>query len=189
MDDKKDTHRELTDEFRKVHHRMPLWVLLLILLAVVIVLAYHTIDLVVILLLSGVLAYMLSSVINKIQSLGLKRNIAVILLCSLPCSVSLSGPSCCSPLICARKSGISMRGSLNFPNRSRAALKQQSADTAKDYTLMEQVIRKILSEAMMPGRLINKTLDISAGFRLCCAVRSRSDAYPLFRILPAQGLA
>ena len=84
MDEKKDISGELADEIRKTHHRMPLWVVFLLVMAGVIVLACYTTDLVVILLFSGVLAYMLSSIISKLQSLGLKRNIAVILLCSLP---------------------------------------------------------------------------------------------------------
>jgi predicted PurR-regulated permease PerM len=163
MDDKKDTRRELADEFRKVHHKMPLWVLLLILLIAVIVLAYHTTDLVLILLLSGVLAYMLSSVINKAQTLGLKRNIAVILLCCAMISLLIGAELLLSPYL-RQEIGNFYERVPEFSQQIEGALKQQSADAAKDYSFLEKVIRKILSEAIIPGRLLIKTLDISQIF-------------------------
>ena len=188
MDDRKYTHGELIEEISKVHHKMPRWVLLLILLAVVIVLAYHTADLVVILLLSGLLAYMLSSLINKIQSLGLKRDIAVILLFFASISLIIGAELLLSPYL-HREIGNFYGRVPEFSKQIEVALKQQSSDATKDYSLLEQVIRKILSEAMIPGRLIFETLDFSQIFGYAAPFVLGLDAYPLFRILPAQRLA
>jgi predicted PurR-regulated permease PerM len=163
MDNRRDTYRDLIDELRKAHHRMPLWVLLLLLLAVTLVIAYIASDLVVILLLSGVLAYMFSSIINKIQSLGLKRNVAVILLYIAMAGLLFGAEEMLSPYL-HQEIGNFYARMPEFSQQIETAIKQQAADTTKDYTLMEQVIRKILSEAMIPGRFINKTMDLSEIF-------------------------
>lgn len=163
MDNRKNTNSELVGGIKAVHHKMPRWVLLLLLLAVIIVLAYQASDLVVILLLSSVLAYILSSVINKMQSLGLKRNVALVLLCIVMLSLVLGSELLLSPYL-HQEIGNFYDRLPEFSRQLETTLKQQSSRTAKDYTLLEQVIRKVLSEAMAPGRLINKTLDFTEIF-------------------------
>ena len=102
MDDRKNIHRELADGFRMVHHKMPLWVLVLILIVRYLYL-WPTTPLTSssYFILSGVLAYILSSVINKLQSLGLKRKVAVILLYICLISLLIGAEVAALPLFAA----------------------------------------------------------------------------------------
>ena len=162
MNSSEDSARKLLKEIKKVHHKMPRWVLHLILLGVILTLAYHTADLVVILLFSGVLAYMFSSIINKLQTLGIKRNITVVLLCLVMAGTLIGAELLISPYL-QQEIGILYDRLPEFSQQFEDALKQ-SADKTKDPTLLEQGIRKILSEAVIPGRFINKTLDFAQIF-------------------------
>jgi predicted PurR-regulated permease PerM len=163
MDNRKNIHNELVEGFKVVHHRMPLWVLSLILISLIFISAYHASDLIVILLLSGVLAYILSSVINKMQSLGLKRKVAVVLLYMFLFGLVIGGEALLSPYL-RQEIGNFYERVPEFSQQIENIIKQQSAENSKDFTVMEQLIRKLLREATLPGRLINKTLDFSAVF-------------------------
>jgi predicted PurR-regulated permease PerM len=163
MDNRDNTHSELVEGIKVVHHKMPLWVLFLILILAIFTAAYHASDLIIILLLSGVLAYILSSVINKLQSLGLKRKVAVVLLYIVLFGLLFGGEALLSPYL-RQEIGNFYERVPEFSQQIESIIKQQSADTSRNYTVMEQVIRKILREAALPGRLIGKTLDFSAVF-------------------------
>jgi len=163
MDNRKDIHDELVEGFKVVHHKMPLWVLFLILLSLIFVSAYNASDLIVILILSGVLAYILSSVINKLQSLGLKRKVAVVLLYSVLFGLLIGGEALLSPYL-RDEIGTFYQRVPEFSQQIEDIIKQQSVETSKDFTVMERVIRKILREVTLPGRLLNQTLDFSAVF-------------------------
>ncbi len=54
MENRKDIQNELVEGFKVVHHKMPLWVLSLILISLIFISAYHASDLIIILILSGV---------------------------------------------------------------------------------------------------------------------------------------
>ena len=163
MDNRKDIHSELVKGIKVVHHKMPLWVLSLILVSVIFVSAYHASDLIIILILSGVLAYILSSVINKMQSLGLKRKVAVVLLYLVLFGLLIGGEALLSPYL-RQEIGTFYDRVPEFSRQIESIVKQQSTDASKDFTVMEQVIRKILREAVIPGLLINQTLDFSSVF-------------------------
>jgi predicted PurR-regulated permease PerM len=163
LDNRKDTHSELVEGIKVVHHKMPLWVLVLILISLIFISAYHASDLIVILLLSGVLAYTLSSVINKMQSLGLKRKVAVVLLYIFLFGLLVGSEELLSPYLKQEIGNIYERAP-EISQQIENIIRQQSAETSKDFTMMEQFIRKILREATLPGRLLNQTLDFSAAF-------------------------
>lgn len=163
MDNREDIRHELVEGFKVVHHKMPLWVLSLIFISLIFISAYHASDLIVILLLSGVLAYILSTVINKMQSLGLKRKVAVVLLYVVLFGLLVGGEELLSPYLQQEIKNFYERAP-EFSQQIENIIRQQSAETSKDSTVMEQVIRKILREVTLPGRLINETLDFSAVF-------------------------
>ena len=163
MDNGKNIRNELVEGFQEVHHKMPLWVLFLILLSLIFVSAYNASDLIVILILSGVVAYILSSVINKMQSFGLKRKVAVILLYLGLFGLLIGGEALLSPYL-RQEIGTFYTRVPEFSQQIESLIKQQSTETSRDFTVLEQVMRKILSEVTLPGRLLNKTLDFSAVF-------------------------
>lgn len=163
MDNREDIRHELVEGFKVVHHKMPLWVLSLIFISLIFISAYHASDLIVILLLSGVLAYILGTVINKMQSLGLKRKVAVVLLYVVLFGLLVGGEELLSPYLQQEIKNFYERAP-EFSQQIENIIRQQSAETSKDSTVMEQVIRKILREVTLPGRLINETLDFSAVF-------------------------
>lgn len=163
MDNREDIRHELVEGFKVVHQKMPLWVLSLIFISLIFISAYHASDLIIILILSGVVAYILSSVINKMQSLGLKRKVAVVLLYVVLFGLLVGGEELLSPYLQQEIKNFYERAP-EFSQQIENIIRQQSAETSKDFTVMEQVIRKILREVTLPGRLINETLDFSAVF-------------------------
>ncbi len=68
---------DLLRETRRIHHQMPRWVLILLAAGILLATAYHTADLIVLLLVSGIIAYLFSSVISRIEYLGIRRSVAV----------------------------------------------------------------------------------------------------------------
>jgi predicted PurR-regulated permease PerM len=163
MENRKDIQNDLVEGFKVVHHKMPLWVLSLILISLIFISAYHASDLIIILILSGVVAYILSSVISRLQSLGLKRKVAVLLLYIILLSLLIGGQALLSPYL-QQEIGTFYQRVPEFSQQIENIIRQQPADTSKDHPVMEQVIRKVLREATLPGRLLNQTLDFSAVF-------------------------
>lgn len=158
-----DFYRELIAEMKRIHHQIPRWLLIILLLLIIVFFAFHAASLLVILILSGVLAYMLSSIINKFESMGFKRNLTVIMLYLCFGGFFIGAEITLSPFL--QQETRNFYDKLpEFSKQIETALKQSASDKIKNYPLAEEIIRKILNEVISPGSLISKTLNFSGIF-------------------------
>jgi len=163
MQDSRKIDRELLTEIKRMHHQMPRWVVLLILIGVFAVLAYYTSSLLVILLLSGVLAYMLIAVINKVESYGIKRNVAVITLYLSMTVFFIVAEIILAPCLQDEVKNFYTRLP-EFSKQLENVFSQGSSSDMQNYPLAEELIRKILNNAISPSQLLEKTLNLSEIF-------------------------
>jgi predicted PurR-regulated permease PerM len=160
MENRKKPENDLLIEIKKMHHQMPRWVILIILMLIFIFSAYHAASLLIILLWAGIVAYLLSSIINKVESLGLKRNIAVAILYLFLAGLFIGAELLLSPYL--------QQEIKNFYESLPDISKQIETIVAKRSTdnipPAEEIIRKLLKEVISPGILINKTLNFTEIF-------------------------
>ena len=163
MQDSRKIDRELLTEIKRMHHQMPRWVVLIILIGVFAVLAYYTAGLLVILLMSGVLAYMLIAVINKVESYGIKRNVAVVTLYLSMAVFFIVAEIILAP--CLQDEVKNFYTKLpEFSKQVENVFSLGSSSDMQNYPLAEELIRKILNNAISPGQLLEKTLNFSELF-------------------------
>ncbi len=160
MEDRKKLNRELIGEIKTIHHQMPRWIALIFLFSVFIFLAFRATSLLIILLLSGVLAYILSDIINKAESMGLKRNVAVIMLYLSSAGLIIGAEIILSPYLQEEIKNFYSQLP-DFSQRLERVFTQRSPASTSAAPLTDEFIRKILSDVISPGLLINKTLNFS----------------------------
>ncbi|MEK7308382.1 MAG: AI-2E family transporter [Nitrospirota bacterium] len=163
MKNQERLNRELIHEIKKVHHQIPRWIILTMLLILLLFFAFHATSILIILLLSGVVAYMLSTIINKAESIGMKRTVAVVLLFILWAGMITGAEMLLSPYLQEEIKNFYSR----LPEISQQVeqiLTQRSQDSVSAYPVTEDVIRKILSDLIKPVLFINKTLNFSEIF-------------------------
>ncbi|MEK6529102.1 MAG: AI-2E family transporter [Nitrospirota bacterium] len=163
MKNQERLNRELIHEIKKVHHQIPRWIILTMLLILLLFFAFHATSILIILLLSGVVAYILSTIINKAESVGMKRTVAVVLLFILWAGMITGAEMLLSPYLQEEIKNFYSR----LPEISQQVeqiLTQRSQDSVSAYPVTEDVIRKILSDLIKPVLFINKTLNFSEIF-------------------------
>jgi predicted PurR-regulated permease PerM len=163
MEDGEKQNMERIHEIRKIHHQMPRWIILIMLMGFLVFFAIHSTSLLVILLLSGLLAYILSDIINKAESFGLKRNAAVVMLFLFSAGVIIVAETIFSPYLQQEiKNFYSWLPEVS--KQLERTLAQGSQDSVSAYPVTEEVIRKILSDLIKPVQFINETLNFSEIF-------------------------
>lgn len=153
-----DTNKELISEINKIHHQMPRWIILLILTGIFIFFAYHAASLLITILLSGVLAYILSNVINKAEALGIKRHSAVVMLYLLLLILLIGAETILSPYL-QQEVGNYYARLPEFSASIENVLTRSTIGSMSNYPLSDEIIRKILNAVIGPGLLIDKTLN------------------------------
>jgi predicted PurR-regulated permease PerM len=163
MGNKNSLERDILNHIRKTHHQMPRWLILLIMTGIFTLLAFHASGMLIILLVSCIVAYLLSSVINKFESLGFKRNVVVMALFIFLAFLFSGAEMLLSPYL--------QREIVNFYDNLPAisekvenVITRVTAENVKNYPLLEEFIGKMLNEVMSPGHLINKTLNFTEIF-------------------------
>lgn len=163
MKNQERLNRELIHEIKKVHHQIPRWIVLTMFLSLLLFFAFHATSILIILLLSGVVAYILSTIINKAESVGMKRTVAVVLLFILWAGMIIGAEMLLSPYLQEEIKNFYSR----LPEISQQVeqiLAQRSQDSVSAYPVTEEVIRKILNDLIKPVLFINKTLNFSEIF-------------------------
>ncbi|MEW6109600.1 MAG: AI-2E family transporter [Nitrospirota bacterium] len=163
MRDRKVNDRVLLSMIEKVHHQMPRWIIILLTLLIFAILAFHAASLLVILLLSGLLAYILSGIINKFESFGLKRDAAVILLYLFSAVFLIMAETILSPYLQQEIKNFYAKLP-EFSEHLENIIAQRSQGNIGGYPLAEELIRKMLSDVIRPSHIVNKALNISGVF-------------------------
>lgn len=149
----------LTD-LRKLHHQMPRWVMILLIIGVAAVITSHIAHLLIMLAIAAVIAYILSSVVIALEALGIKRSVAVIHLFILGAVVVISAELVLAPYLGQELS----KGYTKLPEFSRqleATLLSGANNSAQTYPIVGQVIRKLVDTLIGPGGFLERTLDVT----------------------------
>jgi len=170
----KEHEEDLLRDLRKLHHQMPRWVLGLIAAGILVALASYTAGLLVLLLISGIIAYLFSSLINRIQYYGIKRNVAVAALYIVALLVLIGAELLFLPYLKHETVNLSTR----LPEITR-----QTEDAFRDlrgYPFTEELIEKILAGIARPGNLLSNTLHTSAVFSQAASLAFAIILIPFF---------
>ena len=169
MENRNDPDKLLIAEIRKIHHQISRWIILIILLAAAIFLAVNISDLLVILLISGISAYILTEVINKFEAFGLKRNLVVIALYIILACTLVALNIALSPYLQHELRSLSAHVP-EISKQAEDALKQNSFEFLKDLPIAEETIKKAVDEVFSPGLLINRVFNVSGMFGQAASV-------------------
>lgn len=171
---KKEPDRELLKEIQKVHHQIPRWVIGLLLTGLFVIAAYYTASLLILLLISGITAYLLSTVITRIEYLGIKRTVAV---AAVYCGAGLLLIGADVLLIpCLQQETRNLTEKL-------PEITQQAEDAFKDlrgYPFAEDMIEKILSGLAQPSHLLSKMFNVSDIFSHAASIAFAMILIPFF---------
>ncbi|GAB4486648.1 MAG: AI-2E family transporter [Thermodesulfovibrionales bacterium] len=148
------------EAFRKIHHQMPRWVLVLLGAAAAAALASRTGPLLMTLLISGVIAYILSSLVNMAGSFGIRRGVAV---------GAIFIAAALSIVFADLMLGPSLESEIRnfyeripeFTQKLETALASESVGESGATSVPEEAVRTLLSAAIGPGRLFDKAFNLS----------------------------
>jgi predicted PurR-regulated permease PerM len=169
-----DPDRELLKEIRKVHHQIPRWVIGLLLTGLLVITAYYTASLLILLLISGIVAYLLSNVIKRIEYLGIKRTVAVAAVYLVAVLVIIAADIMLIPCLQQETRNLTEK----LPE-----ITQQAEGAFKDlrgYPFAEDMIEKILTGLAKPSHLLSKMLNMSDLFSQAASVAFAMILIPFF---------
>ncbi len=171
---KKETDNELLKEILKVHHQMPRWVIGLLLTGLLIITAYYTASLLVLLLMSGILAYLLSNVIKRIEYLGIKRTVAVAAVYLGAGLLLIAADLILIPCLQQETKNLTEK----LPEITQQA--ESAFVNLREYPFAEDLIDKILTGLAQPSHLISKMLNVSDIFSHAASVAFAMILIPFF---------
>lgn len=169
-----DPDRELLKEIRKVHHQIPQWIVGLLLTGLVVITAYYTTSLLILLLISGIIAYLLSNVIKRLEYLGIKRTVAVAAVYLVAGLAIIGADIMLIPCLQQEMRNLTEK----LPE-----IIQQAEGAFKDlrgYPFAEDLIEKILSGLAQPSHLFSKMLNMSDLFSQAASVAFAMILIPFF---------
>ncbi|MBI5848947.1 MAG: AI-2E family transporter [Nitrospirae bacterium] len=166
--------RELLKEIQKAHHQMPRWVIVLLLSGLVIVTAYFTATLLILLLISGIVAYLLSSIIKRIEYLGIKRAVAVAAVYVTAGLLLIGVDILIVPCLQQETRNITEK----LPEITQQA--EGAFRDLRDYPVAGEVIDKIIGGIAQPGHMISKMLNMSDLFSQAASVAFAMILIPFF---------
>lgn len=171
---KKEPDRTLLNEIRKVHHQMPRWIIGLLLTGLLLVTAYHTASLLVLLLISCILAYLLSAVVKRIEYLGIKRTVAVAAVYLGAGLMLIAADILLIPCLQQETRNLAEK----LPEITQQA--EAAFTDLRGYPFAEDMIEKILSGLTQPSHLLSKMLNISDLFSQAASVAFAMILIPFF---------
>ena len=170
----KEPEEDHLRDFRKVHHQMPRWVLGLIVAGILVALASYTAGLLVLLLISGIIAYLFSSLINRIQYYGIKRNVAVAALYTMALLILIGAELLFLPYLKHETVNLSTR----LPEITRQT--EDAFRALRGYPFTEELIEKILEGIARPGHLLSNALHTSEVFSQAASLAFAIILIPFF---------
>ena len=169
-----DPDRELLKEIRKVHHQIPRWVIGLLMTGLIVITAYYTASLLVLLLISGIIAYLLSNVIKRIEYLGIKRTVAVAAVYLGAGLFLIAADVLLIP--CLQQETKNLTDKLpEIKLQAEGAFKN-----LKGYPFADDMIEKILSGISQPSHLLSKMLNMSDLFSQAASLAFAMILIPFF---------
>lgn len=171
---KTESDRELLEEIRKVHHQIPRWVIGLLLTGLFVLTAYYTISLLILLLIAGIIAYLLSTIIKQIEYLGIKRTVAVAAVYFSAGLLLMAADFLLIP--CLRQETRNLTEKL--PEITAQA--QSAFLDLRDYPFAEDMVDKILSGLAQPSHLLSKMLNLPDLFSHAASVAFAMIVIPFF---------
>lgn len=157
---------------------MPRWVAALLIICVSAFIAYKVAHLLVVLLISAIAAYILSSTINAMEALGIKRGLAVIQLFVLGAVLLVTAYVVFSPYlqheikrVYDRLPELSAQIEAAFPLNSEGSLHSPAVGKA---------VRKFMDDVVGPGGFLERTLSISAILTQATSVITGMILVPFF---------
>ncbi len=146
-------------DLRRLHHQMPRWVVILLVLGLSAVVASHIPHLLMMLTAASFISYIFSSIISALERRGIKRSIAVIqifiVFAVFVVSVDLFfAPSLKQEMVNAYK---------KLPEFSRIedTILASVHKSVADYPVVESNIRKFLDNMFGPGGFLERNLNVS----------------------------
>lgn len=160
MNDERRRAGLLISDLRKLHHQMPRWAVALLSVVAAAVVASHITHLLITLMISAGLAYILNSAVVAFEARGMKRSLSVLLLFFLGAAVAITMELIFAPYLAQEIS----KGYERLPEFSRqleATLLSSTSDTARNYPMAGEVIRKLVDTLIGPNGFLGRTLDVT----------------------------
>ncbi|MDP2156512.1 MAG: AI-2E family transporter [Nitrospirota bacterium] len=170
----KEPDMELLKEVQKVHHQTPRWVIGLLLTGLLVITAYYTASLLILLLISGILAYLLSNVIKRIEYLGIKRTVAVAAVYFSAGLLLVAADIILIPCLQQETKNLTEK----LPEITQQA--ENAFVDLRGYPFAEDMIDKILSSLAQPSHLLSKMLNLSDLFSQAASVAFAMILIPFF---------
>ncbi len=171
---KKESERELLNEIQRIHHRMPRWVTGLLLAGLCLIIAYHTTSLLLLLLTSGIIAYLFGNFIKRIEYLGIKRSVAVAALYSVAGLLLIAADIMLIPCLQHETKNLTER----LPQITAQA--ETAFRDLRGYPFAEDMIDKILGGLAEPSHLLAQMLNISDIFSRAASIAFTMIVIPFF---------
>lgn len=170
----KESEQKLLKEMEKVHDRLPKWILGPILAGMFVVFAYYTAGLFVLLLISGIIAYLLSSIISRIEYYGIRRSVAVAALYVAAFIILIGADILLMPFL--------QQETRNFTERL-PEITQQTEEAFRDlrgYPAAEEMIEKVLEGIASPSLLLGRMLNVTEIFNQAASLAFAIVLIPFF---------
>jgi predicted PurR-regulated permease PerM len=157
-DDKRQDGPSISD-LRRLHHQMPRWVIVLIIIGLAAVVASHIPHLLMMLMVAAVISYIFSSVVSALERRGIKRSIAVVQIFIVFTLVVVSVDLFFAP----RLKQEMMNAYKGLPEFSRieSTILASVEESTGDYPVIKANVEKFIGGLFGPGGLLERTLDVS----------------------------
>lgn len=165
---------DLLRELRKIHHQTPRWVKGLIVAGVLVVLAWYTAGLLALLLISGIMAYLISSLVSRIQYLGIRRSVAVAVIYAAAFLLLIGADVLFLPYVKHESANLTTR----LPEISRQA--EDAFIGLKGYPFAEELVDRILEGIARPGHLLSRALNMPELFSQAASLAFALVLIPFF---------
>jgi len=163
MTDERDKGGASLADLRKLHNQIPRWILVLLALCVAAVIVSRITQLLITLMAAAFIAYILNSVINAIERLGIKRTVAVSLLFAFVAVFVILADLVFIPNINQEIMDVYAK----FPEFSRQiqnALLSTAQSNAEKHPIIGSSIMKLVDAVFGPSGFLERTLNASEIF-------------------------
>lgn len=139
---------------------MPKWVAALLIIGVLVVIASRVSDLIIMLIAAAVIAYILSSFISAGERLGIRRNVAVILLFVVAALVGIAAHFILTPYL--KQEIVNAYARIPaFSRQIESTLLLSAQNNEHSNPMVANIIRKVTDAVIGPGGFLDSTRDVS----------------------------
>ncbi len=146
-------------DLRRLHHQMPRWVIILLVLGLAAAVASHIPHLLMMLTAASFISYIFSSIISALERRGIKRSIAVIQIFIVFAAFVVSVDLFFAPSL--KQEMVNAYRKLPEFSRIEGTILASVQKSVADYPVVESSIRKFLDNVFGPGGFLERTLNVS----------------------------